>query len=218
MPPAKAAHHELRTAENSAAHVLAKLPTMLKTNPHLNLLDVGAGSGTIAASLAKRIPEGHVTGVDLDPEVIPRAWVNAEAAGVKNLEFQQGDVYKLPFADDTFDITTCHQMLTHLKAPWDALSEMLRVTKPGGIVAAREGDQETECYWPAEPGVVKFHDFAGKMMRAVGGTSQGGRQLLPWALKAGVERSNIEVGYSTWAYTKPEDRQVWGRFAVVSEG
>jgi ubiquinone/menaquinone biosynthesis C-methylase UbiE len=71
----------------------------------------------------------------------------AEMAGIKNIEFQQGDAYKLPFADETFDITFCHQMLTHLKAPWDELREMLRVTKPGGIVAAREGDLETECIW-----------------------------------------------------------------------
>ena len=119
-PPPQAIHHELRTAENSAAHVLPKLQAMRENNPHLALLDVGAGSGTISVTFAKAIPDGHVTGIDLNPDILPRARAVAEMAGVKNVEFQQGDIYKLPFADGTFDITFCHQVLTHLKAPWDA--------------------------------------------------------------------------------------------------
>ena len=38
------------------------------------------------------------------------------------------------------------------------LSEMIRVTKPGGIIAAREGDLDTEVFWPPIPGVLKFHE------------------------------------------------------------
>ena len=210
-PPAQAVHHEWRTAENSAVFVLAKLQSMKETNPHLTLLDVGAGSGTISVAFAKAIPDGHVTAIDLKHDILPRAWANAEMAGIKNIEFQQGDAYKLPFADETFDITFCHQMLTHLKAPWDALSEMLRVTKPGGIVAAREGDLETECVWPGSSGLLKFHQFAAGMMNAAGGTSTGGRQLLSWALKAGVERDQITVSYSTWSYSTPSEKKVWGK-------
>lgn len=214
-PPAQAIHHELRTAENSAGHVLAKLESMKESNPHLTLLDVGAGSGTISATFAKAIPDGHVTAIDLNPDILPRARANAEIAGVKNIEFQQGNVFKLPFADGTFDITFCHQMLTNLKAPWDALREMLRVTKLGGIVAAREGDLETECVWPEIPGLLKFHKFVVNMMNAAGGTSTGGRQLLPWALKAGVERDQITASYSTWSFCTPGDKKIWGRSPVI---
>jgi SAM-dependent methyltransferase len=212
--PAQAVHHEWRTAENSAVFVLAKLQSMKETNPYLTLLDVGAGSGTISVTFAKVVPDGHVTAIDLNPDILPRARANAEMAGIKNIEFQQGDVYKLPFADGTFDITFCHQMLTHLKAPWDALSEMLRVTKPGGTVAAREGDLETECVWPGSSGLLKFHKFAAGMMNAAGGTSTGGRQLLSWALKAGAERKQITVSYSTWSYSTPSDKKVWGKSPV----
>jgi SAM-dependent methyltransferase len=213
--PPQAIHHELRTAENSAIHVLAKLQSMKESNPHLTLLDVGAGSGTISVTFAKAIPDGHVTAIDLNPGILPRAMAIAEMAGIKNIEFQQGDAYQLPFADETFDITFCHQMLTHLKAPWDALREMLRVTKPGGIVAAREGDLETECVWPELSGLLKFHKFAAGMMNAAGGTPNGGRQLLSWALKAGVERGQITVSYSTWSYSTPGDKKIWGRSPVT---
>jgi len=207
-PPAQATLHELRTAENSAAHLLPKLKSMKESNPHLTLLDVGAGSGTISVSFAKLIPDGHVTGVDLNPNILPRARAVAEMAGIKNIEFQQGNVYKLPFADETFDVTFCNQVLIHIGTPWDALREMLRVTKRGGIVAAREGDYETECVWPELPELCKFHKLMAGLMSAGGGTPTTGRQLLSWALKVGVERSKITPSYSSWSYHTPSDRKI----------
>src|ERR1700760_1231452 len=211
-PPAQAILHEVRTAENSAAYLLPKLQSMKESNPHLTLLDVGAGSGTISVSFAKLIPDGHVTGVDLNANILPRARAVADMAGVKNIEFQQGTVYKLPFADETFDVTFCHQVLVHIGTPWDALREMLRVTKRGGIVAAREGDYETECVWPELPELRKFHKLMAGLMGTGGGTPTAGRQLLPWALKAGVEPSQITPSYSSWSYHTPSDRKICCKF------
>ena len=211
FPAPQAIHHELRTAENSAAYLLAKLQYMKRSNPHLTLLDVGAGSGTISVTFAKAIPEGQVTATDLNKEILLRAQAIAESAGVKNIKFQQADPYKLPFADGTFDITHCHQVLYHIKAPWDALREMLRVTKPFGVIAAREGDFETDCIWPEMPGLVKFHSFIAETINAASGSSTGGRQLLSWALKAGVDRGQIAASYGTWCYSTPADKKVWGR-------
>jgi SAM-dependent methyltransferase len=181
---------------------------MKESNPHLKLLDVGAGSGTISVSFAKLIPDGHVTGVDLNLNILPRARAVAEMAGVKNIEFQQGNVFKLPFADETFDVTFCHQVLIHISTPWNALREMLRVTKRGGIVAAREGDYETECIWPQLPELAKFHALMAGLMSAGGGTPTAGRQLLSWALKAGVERSQITLSYCTSSYHTLSDRKI----------
>lgn len=184
---------------------------MKEGNPRLTLLDVGAGSGTISVTFAKAIPEGSVTAVDLNSNVLPRARAVAEVTGTKNIDFQQGDALKLPFADATFDITHCHQLLTHLKEPWVAIGEMIRVTKPGGIVAAREGDFETECVWPALPGLIQFYKLAAAMINAAGGTTTGGRQLLSWALKAGVQRGQVTVSYSSWSYCTSTDKKIWGK-------
>jgi ubiquinone/menaquinone biosynthesis C-methylase UbiE len=207
-PPAQVTLHEVRTAENSAAYLLPKLKSMKESNPHLTLLDVGAGSGTISVSFAKLIPDGHVTGVDLNSNILPRARAVAEAAGVKNIEFQQGSIYQLPFPDETFDITFCHQVLIHIGTPWNALHEMLRVTKRGGIVAAREGDYKTECVWPESVHLNEFHKLMAGRMSAGGGTPTAGRQLLSWALKAGVERSQVTLSYSTSSYHTPNDRKI----------
>ncbi|EOO01188.1 putative coq5 family methyltransferase protein [Phaeoacremonium minimum UCRPA7] len=211
-PPAQASLHEVRTAENSAAFLLPKLQSMKESNPHLKLLDVGAGSGTISVSFSKLIPDGHVIGVDVNANILPRAQAVAEEAGVQNIEFQQGSIYSLPFPDETFDLTFCHQVLIHIGNPWDALREMLRVTKRGGIVAAREGDYETECVWPESSELLKFHKLMAGLMSAGGGTPTAGRQLVSWALKAGVERSQVTLSFSTTSYQTPSER------TTLSEG
>jgi SAM-dependent methyltransferase len=211
-PPAQAILHEVRTAENSAAFLLPKLQSLKESNPHLKLLDVGSGSGTISVSFAKLIPDGHVTGVELNPNIIPRARAVAEMADVKNIEFQQGSIYKLPFADETFDVTYCHQVLIHIGTPWEALREMLRVTKRGGVVAAREGDYETECLWPELPGLSRFHNLMAGLMKANGGTPTTGRQLLSWVLKLGVERSQITLSCSTQLYHTPTEKKTCCKF------
>lgn len=210
-PPAQSILHETRTAETCAAHLLPKLRSMKQFNPNLRLLDVGAGSGTISVSFAKLIPGGHVTGIDLNPNILPQARAVAEKAGITNIDFQQGSFYQLPFADETFDITFCHQVLVHIDTPWDALREMLRVAKRGGVVAAREDDYETECVWPQLPELVKFHKLLAGLMSAGGGSPTAGRQLLSWALKAGVARSRVTLSYSTPSYNTLSERKICGK-------
>ncbi|CAG8971192.1 hypothetical protein HYALB_00010565 [Hymenoscyphus albidus] len=176
-PAPHAVHHEWRTAQNSASYLLPKINSMSEQNSKLKLLDVGAGSGSISATLAQLIPDGHITAIDINPDILPLARAVAEMVGVTNINFEQGDAHKLSYADESFDITICHQILFHLKEPWIVLREMMGVTKAGGIVGAREGDLDTECIWPELPGLLSFHNFAASMMKD-GGTSTAGRQLL----------------------------------------
>ncbi|KAL1858096.1 putative secondary metabolism biosynthetic enzyme [Diaporthe australafricana] len=185
-------------------------------NPRLKLLDVGTGPGTITIGFAQAIPQGHVTAVDLNPEALSLARAAAKTAGVDNMEFLEADIHQLPFADGTFDITHCHQVLTHIKAPWDAIRELVRVTKPGGIVAAREGDLASECIWPEISGLTKFHNFVSKIMELAGGSVSAGRQLLDWALRAGVDREQINLTYGTWGCSSASDKKTWAR-AMIHE-
>src|ERR1700744_6355541 len=135
--------HKWRTAENSAAYLL----------PHLardaRVLDVGCGPGTITAGLADPGPEGHGTGIDAAQSVIEQA---REAAGGRdNLSFTTGDVYALDYPDASFDVVHAHQVLQHLGDPVRALREMRRVARPGGIVAARDGDYGGMIWYPELP-------------------------------------------------------------------
>ncbi|KAK4110384.1 S-adenosyl-L-methionine-dependent methyltransferase [Canariomyces notabilis] len=203
-----------RTAYNSAAYLIPTLERMKQENPRLRLLDVGAGAGSVSATFAQIIgPEGHVVCTDLAPSVLPQAEAFAESLGVKNIEFKTADVHQLPFENDSFDVVHCHQLFGHIKDPVAALREMLRVTKPGGVVAAREGDRETEIIWPPLPGLKKWHEyvFDSKVAQVHGGTLTAGRQLLAWALEAGVKRNQIEVSYGTWLTSEEATKMVYAR-------
>ncbi|KAI6084264.1 S-adenosyl-L-methionine-dependent methyltransferase [Hypoxylon rubiginosum] len=211
---------ETRTAHNSAVYLLPTLQEIQSRNPQMKLLDVGSGSGSISASFAKIIGPagGHVTAVDVNPVVLERATkILSDKYGVPAdrdwISFEIADGHKLPFEDDTFDVVHCHQVLAHNKGQWEILREMLRVAKPGGVVAAREGDMETEVFWPPLPGLLKFHnDLEVRVIRARGASTSSGRELLSWALKAnGGNRSKIVTSFSAWSYTEPEDRKLWAQ-------
>jgi ubiquinone/menaquinone biosynthesis C-methylase UbiE len=102
--------HAMRTAENSAAYLLPTLQAMAKTQPHLKLLDCGAGPGTISVSLAKYMPEGEVIATDFSADVIKRAASYAEEQGAINVKCEVASIYDLPYPDGSFDVVHVHQV------------------------------------------------------------------------------------------------------------
>ncbi|MCH3846938.1 class I SAM-dependent methyltransferase, partial [Campylobacter jejuni] len=88
--------------------------------------------------LARLVEPGRVLGIDPSESVLEQA--RETAAGQDNVRFDTGDVYALDADAGTYDVVHAHQVLLHLKDPVAALREMLRVVRPGGVVAARDTD------------------------------------------------------------------------------
>jgi len=119
----------------------------------ISVLDVGCGTGVMSKYVAQKNINGTVIGVDIDEK---RVKENNEANTYSNLTFQAADAYKLPFADNTFDLCFCRFMLMHLCDPIRAIKEMARVTKKGGTVLAHEGFHDAIWMVPARPVFEKF--------------------------------------------------------------
>ncbi|KAK4120099.1 S-adenosyl-L-methionine-dependent methyltransferase [Parathielavia appendiculata] len=213
-------HHEWRTAENSAVHLLPHLARLAPHTPHLKLLDVGAGSGTITASLAKYLPPGgRITATDISDDILLRARNHAatQSLGTDKITFLKASVYHLPFQDGEFDVVHAHQVLSHLGAPVDAIREMFRVCRPGGggVVSLRETDMAMWCFWPETPALQEgFRGLMARTLTANGGQDRAGRRLVSWALAAGVPRGQIEAGFGTWCYSEPGDQRAWGEAMI----
>lgn len=126
--------HGRRTAERNATFLLPHL------RPGMSLLDAGCGPGSITAGLACAVAPGEVVGIDLSVEAIDAARAHAEASACGNVRFEVADVTSLPFADATFDAVFAHALLQHLPVPLDALIELRRVTKPGGVIGVADAD------------------------------------------------------------------------------
>ena len=89
-------------------------------------LDSGCGTGSLAFALAPNVAE--VIGVDVREEYLEAA----RAVAPENMSFVSGDATALPFRYAQFDIAGCHRVLHHVRRPELAVSELARVTKPGG--------------------------------------------------------------------------------------
>lgn len=111
-----------------------------------SMLDVGCGVGHWGMLLASVMPETvRVTGIDREPSWVQAASERAAARGLDaRFSFRQGEAERLPFPDNSFDFTTCQTVLIHLSDPSAVIAEMLRVTKPGGLVAVAEPNNLTE--------------------------------------------------------------------------
>jgi len=111
--------------------------------PGAAVLDVGCGPGTDVFDMVELVgPTGRLVGLDASEIMLAEARRRARAFDVP-ITFEVGDVQALPFPDDTFDVCRAERVLEHLPDPERALTEMVRVTRPGGRIAAFDFDWDT---------------------------------------------------------------------------
>ena len=102
--------------------------------PGVSVLDCGCGPGSITLSIANRIGNGRIVGVDFAESQIQRAIEIAKQRGIRNVTFHQTDCHALPFDDASFNRVFSNALMEHLVDPTRALREMYRLLKPGGVI------------------------------------------------------------------------------------
>jgi arsenite methyltransferase len=101
--------------------------------PGEQALDVGCGAGTDSLVAAQMVaPDGHVTGIDMTPEMLARARRSATEMGAQNVEFVEGEAERLPFPDETFDVVISNGVVDLIPDKDAVFSELYRVLRPGG--------------------------------------------------------------------------------------
>jgi len=155
--------------------------------PGQQVLDLGCGPASDTIVLAKLVGEtGKVVGVDYDPAMIAAAQQKAEEAGVSSIVTHEvHDAAHLPYADNTFDSCRSERVFQHLPDPEKALTELVRVTKPGGWIAIADADWGSVVWYSSLP------EIEAKVKKAY--TDKGaqhpiiGRQLHHMLRRAGLE-------------------------------
>ena len=129
-------------------------------------VDVGCGSGILTAELARRLGAEAVAAAD------PSPLVEAAAARVPGADVRTAPAEKLPWPDASFDAALAQLVIHFLADPAAGLTEMRRVTRPGGVVAA--------CSW----------NFP--KMRLLGIFWQAARSVVPSAASESLELENLD--------------------------
>lgn len=107
------------------------------------VLDVGCGTGKLAFAVARRCPAARITGVDFSPKYVAHA---LRRRPTELCAFQVGDACALDFPDAVFDRSLALLVLHFVPKAEQAIAEMRRVTRPGGVAGA--------AVWDARGGFV----------------------------------------------------------------
>ena len=130
---------------NQLNHIKQRSYALMQIQSGHKVLDLGCGPGTDTIPLGPLVGvNGQVIGADYDEAMIAEAEQRAEQAAVNAwVRHQCVDAVSLPFATGYFDSCRSERLFQHLLNPAQALSEMIRVTKPGGWVVVLDTDWGT---------------------------------------------------------------------------
>lgn len=123
------------------------------------VLELGPGPGYFSVDVAKRIPDGTLVLVDLQPAMLEKARRRLERAGIRNFECHEADARTLPLPDASIDLAFLVAVLGEVPEPDAALAELFRVIRPGGRMNLTE--QPGDPDFIARPKITGMAEAAG---------------------------------------------------------
>ena len=156
--------------------------------PGMACLDVGCGTADTTFELARRVgEEGRVVGIDIDETILDRVLEDAP----KNVELRGGDIRTIDAAPE-FDLVNARFVLDHLARPLDALAQMRRMLRPGGIVSVECGDHSGWYSYPHSASFDRIVDLVTEQRNRAGGVSGPWRHAARLACGGGVHQRRNE--------------------------
>ncbi|MGE0551384.1 MAG: class I SAM-dependent methyltransferase [Kofleriaceae bacterium] len=174
------------------AQPAARLVAFAQIRPGQRVLDVACGTGVVALAAARA--GARVTGLDLTPPLLVRARENAAITGAE-ISWHEGDAEALPFEDASFDVVA--SQFGHMFAPRPdvATRELLRVLKPGGIIAL--------ATWPPELFTGRTFALIGKYLPPPPGISPPGLWGSPETVRERLGASIVDLVFDRGVMRAP---------------
>ena len=184
----------------------------LDRDAEISILEIGCGPGALAESLHRWYPKAHITAIDRDSSFISFAKEN-----IAGIDFIEGDATKLPFADNSFDVTISNTVQEHME-PTVFWGEQRRVLKQDGAALCLSARKGVHCIAPCLETTPEEKEFWEGMPGGQDEMEKYGVCRFPMSeaeLPASMELNgftNVTTGYAVIDLT-PDAPQYSGKMA-----
>ncbi|HOO29240.1 MAG TPA: class I SAM-dependent methyltransferase [Lachnospiraceae bacterium] len=122
--------------------------SLIHPAPNARILDAGCGGGANISRLMQLCPKGFVDGIDYSEESVAYSKKKNAASLGTHCDIKYGNIEKLPYADQTFDLVTAFETVYFWPDPEKAFRQIIRVLKPGGqFLLVCEMDDANNTTW-----------------------------------------------------------------------
>jgi ubiquinone/menaquinone biosynthesis C-methylase UbiE len=156
--------------------------------PGARVLEVGCGTGAQTLTLALRNPHASIVSVDHSASSLAIAKARVDELRLRNVEFHEADITRLPFAAASFDAVFVCFVLEHLSEPDVALRHFRAMLRHGGELIVFEGDHGSVYFHPDNADARAAIACQSELQRRAGGNAEIGRALYPLLRTAGFRK------------------------------
>jgi ubiquinone/menaquinone biosynthesis C-methylase UbiE len=165
----------------------------LELRPGGRVLDVGCGAGEACVELAHRVgEEGRVAAIDLSEAMVDATRAAASAAG-HPIDVHLASAYALPFPSATFDAVRSERVFQHLEDPELAITEMIRVLRPGGRLLILDPDHGQLAIAVDAPDHLATRDAVRRALLRMVVNPHSGSRLRGMMIRAGLEHVDQRI-------------------------
>ena len=197
-------HHENLRLQDQASTLVELLHSDTSYPAGCRVLEAGCGVGAQTVTLAKNSPNALITSVDISEASLDEARKKAATSGLTNVQFEQADIFNLPYAPDSFDHIFVCFVLEHLSRPVEALQALKRILKVGGTITVIEGDHGSAYFHPDSEAARKAIGCQVELQQQAGGNAMIGRELYPLLQSAGYNSIHVSPRMVYVDSSKPE--------------
>jgi ubiquinone/menaquinone biosynthesis C-methylase UbiE len=193
-----------RTLENDNGNLLKYL------KGDIDVLDVGCGSGSITAGIAKHLhPKGSVTGIDVSGHLIAAAQQQYE--GIDNLGFEVADINGFS-GGRRFDVITSARVLQWLPNAEETVQKMVALLKPGGWLSILDYNH-TKIGWQPQPpqSMLVFYKAFLQWRSDAGFDNEVADNLEEYFVKAGLKNICVEARHE---FTNRDDEEFESKMGI----
>ncbi len=184
------------------------------------VLEAGCGVGAQTVILARNSPGARITSIDVSAGSLEAARARVGAASLRNVSFQQADIFGLPFPERSFDHVFVCFVLEHLARPRQALAALVSRLREGGTLTVIEGDHGSTFFHPDDADARRAIECLVALQARAGGNALIGRQLFPLLTEAGLRRVAVSPRMVYVDSSRPEWVEGFTRntFTAMVEG